>query len=58
MNCTEQEQGRKKMNRIEHKTKLKHRIERTEDVFMNSYGHGDERNRWKREKTCVVEELG
>jgi len=25
---------------------------------MSSYGHGDERNGWKREKTYVVEELG
>ena len=50
--------AKEKMNRIKHETKLKTPNRRNLDMFMNSYEHGDERKRWRREETYVVEELG
>jgi len=44
-------------NRTLHEIKLKTPNKRNLDMFLNSYEHGDERKRWRREETYVNEDL-
>ena len=43
-------------NRTLHEIKLKTPNRRNLDMFLNSYEHGDDRKRWRREETYVNED--